>query len=443
MLAVCSFNALGCSSTPSNDGQGNVAGAAGSSSAGAGGSPSAGSGNALAGMANGGAGSGSSGAAGDSSGGAGASSGGAGASSSGGGGSSGASSGGGGGPAAGAGGAAGLAGAAGAGGQDMYPLLKVLPLFTASDVPVRGPQEAAPSKQNWTPPATLPVRTGKGIAQHPMLYVGENYNRIILVNEGKVIWTYDTTPGYELDDVWMLSNGDILYSHMTFIEEITPKKEVVWHYKPASGEIHTVQPIGFDRVLFVENALPMARVRIYNKKTAMFEVDHQLAAGASQHGEFRRFRITGAGTYLGSFLEAGKVVEYDKDFNIIWSYVSPAPWSSVRLKNGHTLIQDETQSASKEVDSTGKVVWQLAKSELTLPAGTQMGNTQSCERLASGNTVMFGNGGTNVNNIQAVEVTPDKQVVWVLQDWMHLGDATSAQFLDEPGFPEVPGDTNH
>ena len=38
---------------------------------------------------------------------------------------------------------------------------------------------------------------------------------------------------------------------------------------------------------------------------------------------------------------------------------------------------------------------------------------------------------------------PAKQVVWMLQDWIHLGDATSAQFLDEPGYPEVPGATNH
>lgn len=341
------------------------------------------------------------------------------------------------------GGAGTSAPSAGSGGQDMYPLLKVLPLFSATDVPVKGPMESAPSNRNWTPPGMLPTRTGTGIAQHPMLYVGENYNRIILVNGGKVVWTYDTTPGSELDDVWMLSNGNILYSHLSFIEEITPKKEVVWHYKPDSGEIHTVQPIGFDKVLFVENALPMARVRLYNKTTMSFEVDQPLAAGTVQHPQFRRFRMTGAGTYLASFLELGKVVEFDKNFNILWSYATPSPWSGVRLKNGHTLIQDEGLSSAIEVDSNGQVVWKLAKSELTLPAGTMMGNTQTCERLANGNTVMFGNGGTNVNNIQAVEVSPDKTPVWVLQDWIHLGDATSAQFLDEPGYPEVPGDTNH
>ena len=42
--------------------------------------------------------------------------------------------------------------------------------------------------------------------------------------------------------------------------------------------------------------------------------------------------------------------------------------------------------------------------------------------------------------IQAVEVTPDKKLVWVLQDWKSLGPATTAQFLDQPGVPERPGD---
>ncbi|MDP9033356.1 MAG: hypothetical protein M3O50_00990 [Myxococcota bacterium] len=308
--------------------------------------------------------------------------------------------------------------------------------------------ESPPSAHNWTAPATLPTRAGNGIGQHPMLYVGENYDRITLVNGGKVVWTYDTAPGYELDDVWMLSNGNILYSHMTFVEEITPQKQVVWHYVPTNGEVHSVQPIGLDKVLFFENALPMGKVRLYNKKTSTFEVDHMVPIGppggtAGRHGEARRIRMTRAGTYLIGLMDWGRVVEYDNAFNVIWTYMTPRPWSVVRLKNGNTLIQDEKLSATLEVNPQSQIVWQLGRTDFMLPAGAGMGNTQSCERLSSGNTVMFGNGGTNVNNIQAVEVTPAKQVVWMLQDWMHLGDATSAQFLDEPGYPEVPGDTNH
>jgi hypothetical protein len=337
------------------------------------------------------------------------------------------------------------------GGHDLYPLMKVLPLFTAANVPARGPMESPPSAKSWTSPATLPTRIGNGIAQHPMLYVGENYNRISLVNGGKVIWTYDTAPGYELDDVWMLSNGHILYSHLKFIEELTPDKQVVWHYAPTSpDEIHSCQPIGLDRVLFFENSPPpMGKIRIYNKTTKTFEVDHTLTVPTDDlHGELRRIRMTAAGTYLAAYLDGGKVIEYDKDFNVVWTYTTARPWSAVRLKNGNTLIQDESLGMTKEVNPAMQIVWQLAKTDLMLPAGTLMGNTQSCERLSNGNTVMladvYGISSANyVKSIQAVEVTPAKEIVWILQDWIHLGDATSAQFLDEPGYPEVPGDTNH
>ena len=41
--------------------------------------------------------------------------------------------------------------------------------------------------------------------------------------------------------------------------------------------------------------------------------------------------------------------------------------------------------------------------------------------------------------IQAIEVTPDKKVVWALSAWTppaDLGPATCIQLLDEPGIPE-------
>jgi hypothetical protein len=36
---------------------------------------------------------------------------------------------------------------------------------------------------------------GRGMVQHPMLYVGEGYNKMFVVNNGKIVWTYSTGPG--------------------------------------------------------------------------------------------------------------------------------------------------------------------------------------------------------------------------------------------------------
>jgi len=91
------------------------------------------------------------------------------------------------------------------------PCLAVLDRFTAPSVPAMGPDETVSPVGSWTngiTPANLP---GKGLAQHSMLYVGENYDKMYLINKGKVIWTYSTGTSYEYDDVWMLSNGNILF----------------------------------------------------------------------------------------------------------------------------------------------------------------------------------------------------------------------------------------
>ncbi len=175
-----------------------------------------------------------------------------------------------------------------------------------------------------------------------MLYVGEGYNKILLVNEGKIAWTYSTGPGWEYDDVWMLSNGNILFTRMQYIAEVTPEKKVVWRYDAPTGtEIHTCQPIGLNKVMFVLNGLP-PKLMVVDIRLNKVEVEHALPAISPTdqkmvHGEFRRVRYTAQGTYLVSFLQMDKVIEYNKHFEPIWEYDIKSPWAAIRLKNGNTL----------------------------------------------------------------------------------------------------------
>jgi hypothetical protein len=217
---------------------------------------------------------------------------------------------------------------------------------------------------------------GNGLAQHSMLYVGENYTKMFLVNDGKVIWTYQTGPGYEYDDVWMLSNGNILFTRMQYVAEITPDKKVVWRYdcNNSTGtnhtEVHTCQPIGLDRVMFVVNGLP-PRLMIVNTKTGAVEVNHEVPSADGQPFNPKTFTgssaaraYTAQGTYLLSYLSSGNVVEYDKDFNKIWSYGIKSPWAAIRLKNGNTLITDEADSLTREVNPKGETVWEFKNTDL-------------------------------------------------------------------------------
>ena len=344
--------------------------------------------------------------------------------------------------------------ASGSNGRQDAPLLGILDQFTSPQVPQRGPAESEPIPRNWwdptTQPSTQPAPIGNGIAQHPMLYAGEGYNTLFLVNKGKVIWTYFSGRGGEIDDVWLMTNGHILYSRMSFIEEITPRKEVVWHYDAAKGrEIHTCQPIGLDKVLFVENGLPPKAI-IINKKTGAVEMEHALPAPSETdqktvHAQFRRFRMTAAGTYLAPHLNWGKVVEYDKEFKPIWTYEIRGPWSAVRLKNGNTLINSESGRVVREVNPKGETVWQFDL-KADVPPGVLLGNNQTADRLANGNTIICCStggsrgGAERIKRTQVIEVTPDKKIVWTLRDWKNLGPATTVQLLDDPGIPEKPGD---
>jgi hypothetical protein len=322
------------------------------------------------------------------------------------------------------------------------PLMKQLPRFSAANVPVLGPEELPVNQRiaNNPPPSGLP---SKGASQRPMLYIGEGYNKMFLINHGKIKWTYSTGPGNEYDDAWMLSNGNVLFTRMYYIAEITPNKQIVWRYDAPTGtEIHTCQPIGLDKVMFVLNGEPYPRLIIANIHTKAFEVDHTLPDVSTTdpkqiHGQFRRVRVTAQGTYLASFLAMDRVVEYDKNFKEIWSYDIPSPWAAIRLKNGNTLITDEKDVLTREVNPKGETVWELSKKDI--PPQYWYENAQSATRLANGNTIICSRGGTN-QGPQLVEVTPDKKVVWVMQDWANFGPATAVQVLDDPGVPEHQGD---
>jgi hypothetical protein len=329
-------------------------------------------------------------------------------------------------------------------GESSTPLMAQLHRFTAPGVPALGPEETEVAPRKWDQPVP-PGLPGKGMAEHPMLYIGEGYNKILLVNQGKIAWTYSTGAGWEYDDVWMLSNGNVLFTRMQYVAEVTPDKQIVWRYDaPAGTEIHTAQSIGLDKVMFVLNGLP-PKLMVVNIRTHKVEVEHDLPAPSltdpkTVHGQFRRARYTAQGTYLIPFLTMNQVIEYDKDFNEIWKYEVRSPWAAVRLRNGNTLITDENDLVTREVNAQKETVWELRPDDL--PAEYRYINTQSATRLANGNTIICSRGGDG-KGPQLVEVTRDKKVVWVLRDWANFGPATAVQILDDPGIPERPGHSQH
>jgi hypothetical protein len=312
-------------------------------------------------------------------------------------------------------------------------------LAVSIGVHAQGPNGAATAPAS---PAQLP---GKGLAQHDFIYSGESHDRkIFIVRGGKIVWSYDDPAGKgEISDMVMLSNGNILFAHQFGVTEITPEKKVIWNYDAPEGhEIHTAIPIGKDRVLFIQHGDP-AILRVVNIVTGATEKEFNLAVKhpIGIHLQFRHARLTQDGTLMVAHMDLNKVVEYDSNGNELWSFPAKKPWGVTPLANGNVLIADSL--GVREVTRRGDSVWTWTPADA--PA-YQFIQIQQAWRLPNGNTLM--NNWVNewrttldnrIGTLQAFEVTPTKEVVWVLQSWTpptNLGPASSIQILDQPSAPE-------
>ena len=288
------------------------------------------------------------------------------------------------------------------------------------------------------------ILPGKGLAQHDFLYAGESRNRqVFIVRNGKVVWFYDDTAGKgEVSDAVLLSNGNVLIAHQFAINLISPEKKILWNYDAPSGtEIHTAMPIGNNHVLFVQNGDP-AMVKVINIATGEINKQFQVPVGnpKNTHGHFRHARITSAGTLLIAHMDLNKVCEYNADGKEVWSFPADIPWSANPLKNGNVLIVDRQDI--REVNHRGETISQFSRSD----AGEfTLGSLQQAWRLPNGNTLINNwvnewNGPIDKSHppVQAIELTPGKKIVWVLQSWKDpdLGPATTIQVLDEHDAPE-------
>jgi PQQ-like domain len=317
-------------------------------------------------------------------------------------------------------------------------------LAQAQGSPVQGGTSIVPT------PGRAPVEPpGQGLAQHDFVYSGESHDRkVSVVRGGKIVWSYDDPAGKgEISDMVMLSNGNVLLAHQFGLTEISPDKKVVWNYVPPPGhEVHTAVPIGMDRVLYIENADPNALLRVVNIRTGTIEKELPLDVKkpVSVHGQFRHARLTPQGTLLVAHMSQDKVVEYDSDGHVLWQFPATGPWSANPLANGNVLITDHV--GVREVTRRGDSVWNWTPTDAS---GYKFASLQNAWRLRNGDTVINNwvnewtkNGDNAPGSAQAIEVTPDKKVVWALREWGtgvdgagNLGPATSIQFLDQGAGP--------
>jgi hypothetical protein len=233
----------------------------------------------------------------------------------------------------------------------------------------------------------------------------------------------------------LMKNGNVLFAHQYGVTLINREKKVLWQYKtPEGAETHTAQLIGKDHVVFVQNGNP-AKVFVMNIKAKQVVQEFILPFTSSTHGQIRHARLTPVGTLLVAHMDLGKINEYDFNGKLISSIDEPSVWSAVPLTNGN-LLTASNQNIVKEMSRAGKVVWSYSLSDL--PDYT-ITSPQIAVRLPNGNTLInnwFNQWSSKVDisnaPVQAIEVQPDKKIVWALRAWSapDLGPSTTIQVLN-------------
>ena len=265
---------------------------------------------------------------------------------------------------------------------------------------------------------------------HPFLAADYTGNKVCIISaDGKLDWEFPTPNS---TDVWMLPNGNILFSQRDGAREVTREKKVVWEYKTAKGnEVYACQRLPSGDTLIGELG-PCRLIEVAPDGTIkkIIPID---TLKDKVHLQFRNARKLASGNYLVACNAEHVIKEFDGDGKIVWSVpVKGDPFCAIRLKNGNTLIGAGDGHRIVEVDAAGKTVWEVEENELP---GIPLRFIAGLQRLENGNTIVcnwLGHGHIG-KGLHAFEITRDKKVVWKYEDHALFKTISSLQLLDVKG----------
>ena len=286
------------------------------------------------------------------------------------------------------------------------------------------------------------VAPNKGLEKFDFLYAGERQeHKMYKVKGGKVVWNYYDPAGRgEISDAVLLSDGHILMAHQHGIKEIDEMQEVVWKMDAPQGyEIHSIQPIGTDKVVYIQCGDPFEAVVMEIPSLKVLRRIPLPYNNGGSHGQMRCFRLTKSGTLLLASMQFNALIEFDSTGKELQRWDLPGAWGVEELKNGN-ILGCSNQGFAREFNRKGEVVWEY---NLGKNPNYKDVSGQKAHRLKNGNTILnnwFNEwSGQKIDRknppVQAVEVTPDGKIVWELSSWndpADLGPATTIQLLSEP-----------
>ena len=247
----------------------------------------------------------------------------------------------------------------------------------------------------------------------------------ILDSKGSVLWQY---PADRPRDVWVLPNGNVLFTHGRGVKEVTRDKRVVWQYSfPETSEIHACQPLADGSVMIAESG-PMRILEIDRHGKILKEVKLR-SAETHMHRQMRCCRKLADGHYLVGQYYDGVIREYDEDGAVVGEIKHSDAYAGLRLPNGNTLCSFGDAHRLVEYDAQRKAVWSVEENDLP---GCPLRFVGPAWRLANGNTIICNWAGHGYvgKQPQLVEVTAERKVVGELFDYARFGTISGFFVLD-------------
>jgi hypothetical protein len=277
----------------------------------------------------------------------------------------------------------------------------------------------------------ITIQTG---TPHPFVCTDYTQGKVFVVSkDGKIEWDYTAS---HCNDIWILPNGNLLFNTGRGVQEVTPTKEVVFHYESKS-DIYACQRLSNGNT-FIGECTSGRLLEVSPAGTIVKDINILKDTSERSSAFMRNARKLENGNYLVAHYGLDVVREYDPDGNVVREIKSKGgPHSVVRLRNGNTLIACADHEGGPkvfEVDTSGKVIWEVTNADFP---DTVLYFMTGLQRLPNGNTVMTNWLGHN-NYGKAphiIEVTPDKKVVWTFSDYENMKTISSIQLIDITGDP--------
>ncbi len=284
---------------------------------------------------------------------------------------------------------------------------------------------------------------------HSYLVLGSR--TAIIAEDGSVSWEY---AGGSRDG-FVLPNGNVLLAFGNRVEEVTPKKEIVFSYSldPSNKEIGTAERLYNGNTLITElGPKPRLLEVAYRSEQSQASLLHGPIVNEvrlepetdNAHMQTRMARQLRNGNFLVPHLLAFAVKEYTPEGKVVRTIRTdlealggrPAenwPFTAIRLDNGNTVLSLTHGNKVIEVDGTGNIVWKVTNEDV----GGVLKDPCGSQRLANGNTVIGSHAATTGTSM--IEVTPENKIVWSsdhpLAAGVHHFQILTTNGKPEPGRP--------